>query len=725
MLSALGSRTGRRSRPIRQGSRAFEPAGVLDLLGVDPVSSRSAALRAKAQHQRLRERPGLRRAVRHPSSSMPTSSKTSRRDRLLERLAGLHEARERRVHAGRKTRPSGRAGSARHCVSPARSPPDRCAGSSRCRRPGIGGRGRRCDHGPRRAAGAAEAVPAVPVRERAGIGQQPASRAGSSGRRPRAAPRTRPAAGGARRDRPRTGRTVVRSRGRSRRPAGARPSSATLGQQGSRRLVARATEHLEAGHQHHPRAGSARALAEPTLVAPALGGAIEAGAGVDVRRRIEEPGRMARSSRRTRPACARADRRRPCASRGRAADIALAEGLAAGRRPSPTRSGPEGSSRNEFRAGSLASLPPHSRPVAPPARCVAPARLSPDQPPPTGSSPATYRPTRLSELIGQEALVRTLTNALAHRPDRARLPARRASAASARPRPPGSSPARLNCTGPDGTGRADARALRRLRALRRDRRGPRTRRASRWTPRPAPASTTCASWSTACATRPASARYKVYIIDEVHMLSADGVQRLLKTLEEPPPHVEVHLRHDRDPQGSGDRAVALPALRPAPGRRRDAGRASGRDRAREERSRSSRRRWPDRARRRGLGARRALAARPGDRAIGEGRGRWPTQVQDMLGLADRGRVLDLFEAARCAATRPARWTGSASCYDARRRSRGGAAGPARDQPLADPASRWRPRPPSARRRPTASAERGRALAQACRCRCWRAPGRCC
>ncbi|MEO0983058.1 MAG: DNA polymerase III subunit gamma/tau [Pseudomonadota bacterium] len=37
---------------------------------------------------------------------------------------------------------------------------------------------------------------------------------------------------------------------------------------------------------------------------------------------------------------------------------------------------------------------------------------------------------------------------------------------------------------------------------------------------------------------PVSARYKVYIIDEVHMLSTAAFNALLKTLEEPPPHVK-------------------------------------------------------------------------------------------------------------------------------------------------------------------------------------------
>jgi DNA polymerase III subunit gamma/tau len=37
---------------------------------------------------------------------------------------------------------------------------------------------------------------------------------------------------------------------------------------------------------------------------------------------------------------------------------------------------------------------------------------------------------------------------------------------------------------------------------------------------------------------PVQARYKVYIIDEVHMLSKSAFNALLKTLEEPPPHVK-------------------------------------------------------------------------------------------------------------------------------------------------------------------------------------------
>ena len=37
--------------------------------------------------------------------------------------------------------------------------------------------------------------------------------------------------------------------------------------------------------------------------------------------------------------------------------------------------------------------------------------------------------------------------------------------------------------------------------------------------------------------KPSSGRYKIYLIDEVHMLSKASFNALLKTLEEPPPHV--------------------------------------------------------------------------------------------------------------------------------------------------------------------------------------------
>ncbi len=46
---------------------------------------------------------------------------------------------------------------------------------------------------------------------------------------------------------------------------------------------------------------------------------------------------------------------------------------------------------------------------------------------------------------------------------------------------------------------------------------------------------------------PTQGRYKVYLIDEVHMLSTSSFNALLKTLEEPPPHVKFLLA-TTDPQ---------------------------------------------------------------------------------------------------------------------------------------------------------------------------------
>ncbi|MFN3700536.1 MAG: DNA polymerase III subunit gamma/tau [Alphaproteobacteria bacterium] len=147
-----------------------------------------------------------------------------------------------------------------------------------------------------------------------------------------------------------------------------------------------------------------------------------------------------------------------------------------------------------------------------------------------------YRPQNFSELIGQDALVRTLTNAIetgriAHafmltgvrgvgKTTTARIIAKA-----------------LNYTGADGTaqpttGATDDCAI--CRAISEDR-------------HPDVIEMDAASRTGVDDIReildgvryaPTEARYKVYIIDEVHMLSKQAFNALLKTLEEPPPHVK-------------------------------------------------------------------------------------------------------------------------------------------------------------------------------------------
>jgi len=250
-----------------------------------------------------------------------------------------------------------------------------------------------------------------------------------------------------------------------------------------------------------------------------------------------------------------------------------------------------------------------------------------------------YRPQRLSDLVGQEALVRTLSNAIetgriAHafmltgvrgvgKTTTARIVARA-----------------LNCVGPDGTG------------------GP--------TIDPCGACEHCTAIGEdkhldvieidaasnngvqnvrelieAVRYRPVSARYKIYIVDEVHMLSTQAWNALLKTLEEPPAHakflfatteirkvpVTVLSRCQRFDLRRFDQAtLARHLLRVAELESRTIAPGAAALLARAA----------DGSARDGLSLLdRALAAAEGE--VSE------AQIQTLLGLADRAQIFDLFE----------------------------------------------------------------------------------
>ena len=250
-----------------------------------------------------------------------------------------------------------------------------------------------------------------------------------------------------------------------------------------------------------------------------------------------------------------------------------------------------------------------------------------------------YRPATFSELIGQDAMVRTLSNAiaagrLAHafimtgvrgigKTSTARMLAKA-----------------LNCVGADGNGGvtvdpcgvcenckaiAESRHVDVLEMDAASRTGVDDVREIIESVRYAPV----------------SARFKVYIIDEVHMLSKSAFNALLKTLEEPPPHVKFIFatteirklpvtvlsrcqRFDLRRVGQDDLVTHFGNISEKEGASVDEGALKMMARAAEGSVRD------------GL----SLL----DQAIAHGGGTVSEeQVREMLGLADRTRILELME----------------------------------------------------------------------------------
>jgi DNA polymerase-3 subunit gamma/tau len=140
--------------------------------------------------------------------------------------------------------------------------------------------------------------------------------------------------------------------------------------------------------------------------------------------------------------------------------------------------------------------------------------------------------------------------------------------------------------------------------------------------------------------RPVSARYKVYIIDEVHMLSTQAFNGLLKTLEEPPEHVKFIFATTEI------RKVPITVLSRC--QRFDLRRISAADLVGLFTTIAGKEGIEAEAEALSMIARAAEgSARDGlsllDQAIAHGGGRVEADaVRGMLGLADRARIVDLF-----------------------------------------------------------------------------------
>ncbi|MDH3476442.1 MAG: DNA polymerase III subunit gamma/tau, partial [Rhodospirillales bacterium] len=258
-----------------------------------------------------------------------------------------------------------------------------------------------------------------------------------------------------------------------------------------------------------------------------------------------------------------------------------------------------------------------------------------------------YRPTSFADLIGQDALVRTLSNAiaggrLAHafiltgvrgvgKTTTARIIART-----------------LNCVGPDGTGGPTVTpcgVCEHCRAIAEDRH------------------VDVIEMDAASRTgiddireliegvryRPVSARHKVYIIDEVHMLSRQAFNGLLKTLEEPPEHVifvfaTTEIRKVPVTVLSRCQRFDLRRVPQAELLRHFAGIAEKEGVAASEAALALIARAADGSVRDGLSLLDQAMALSASGAAGEAVRIEEDAVKEMLGLADRARVFDLFEA---------------------------------------------------------------------------------
>ncbi|MEX0969705.1 MAG: DNA polymerase III subunit gamma/tau [Paracoccaceae bacterium] len=251
-----------------------------------------------------------------------------------------------------------------------------------------------------------------------------------------------------------------------------------------------------------------------------------------------------------------------------------------------------------------------------------------------------YRPETFADVIGQDALVRTLKNAfeadrIAHafimtgirgtgKTTTARIIAKG-----------------LNCIGPDGTGKPTISPCgqcepclaiaegRHVDVIEMD----------------AASNTGVQNIRDAIiegvAYRAASARYKVFIIDEVHMLSTSAFNALLKTLEEPPAHVKfifatTEIRKVPVTVLSRCQRFDLRRIEPEDmlALLRKIAKSEGAEIAEDALALITRAAEGS--------ARDATSLL--DQAISHGAGTTTVaQVRAMLGLADRGRVLDLFD----------------------------------------------------------------------------------